>query len=197
MSKDPRIGRRILWPATGLSVLAALLALAPRMDAYILYIMTIMCLNIIMATGLNLVTGYTGQISLCQAGFLGIGAYACPLLMIHFHLPYLPAMFLGGFIAACAGLLVGIPALRVRGLYLAMVTLGFGEIVFLALHHWQGLTGGPLGLQVPTARIGPITIEGDLRLFYLFSITTVVLLIIARKPDRFQDRPGLQSHFPQ
>jgi branched-chain amino acid transport system permease protein len=149
------------------------------MDQYILYVLTIMCLNIILATGLNLLTGYTGQISLCHAGFLGIGAYACPLLIIHFHLPYFLALLAGGIIAGSAGFLLGLPALRVRGLYLAMVTLAFGEMVYLVLHHWQGLTGGPLGLEVPLATIGSVAIQGDLPLFYLFLIVAFILVLIA------------------
>jgi len=180
MTDALRLRSRILWHLAWLILLAGLLLLAPKLDVYILYVLTIVCLNVILATGLNLVTGYTGQISLCHAGFLGIGAYACPLFMIHCHLPYLLALLLGGLVAGLAGLMVGVPALRVRGLYLAMVTLGFGEIVFLVLHHWQGLTGGPLGLEVPAATIGGLVIEGDLRLFYLFVIAAVVLIIIAR-----------------
>ncbi len=180
MTTARSVRSKMLWHAAVLVVVAALLAAAPSLDVYFLYVLTIVCLNIILATGLNLVTGYTGQISLCHAGFLGIGAYACPLLMIHFHLPYLLTVLLGGLVAALAGLVVGVPALRVRGLYLAMVTLGFGEIVYLTLHHWQSLTGGPLGLEVPPARIGPLVIESDLSLFYLFLVAAAILIVIAR-----------------
>ena len=163
-----------------LLVLIGLAAIAPFLDVYFLYILTIVCLNVILATGLNQLSGYTGQISLCHSGFLGIGAYSCTILMIRLHLPYPLALLAGGLIAGCAGFLVGIPALRLRGLYLAMVTLGFGEIVHLVLHHWQGLTGGPLGLKVPTARIGPVVFKSELSLFYLFLFVAFIFVILAR-----------------
>jgi branched-chain amino acid transport system permease protein len=100
--------------------------------------------------------------------------------MICLHLPYPLALLAGGVLAGCAGFLVGIPALRLRGLYLAMVTLGFGEIVHLVLHHWQGLTGGPLGLNVPVARMGPVVFQSELSLFYLFLFVTLIFVILAR-----------------
>jgi len=157
-----------------LLVFIGLAVIAPFLDVYFLYILTILCLNVILATGLNLLTGYTGQISLCHSAFLGIGAYSCTILMIRLHL------LAGGLIAGCAGFLVGIPALRLRGLYLAMVTLGFGEIVHLVFHHWQGLTGGPLGLKVPTARIGPVVFKSELSLFYLYLFVAFIFVILAR-----------------
>jgi branched-chain amino acid transport system permease protein len=161
-------------------VFIGLAVIAPFLDVYFLYILTILCLNVILATGLNLLTGYTGQISLCHSAFLGIGAYSCTILMIRLHLPYPLALLAGGLIAGCAGFLVGIPALRLRGLYLAMVTLGFGEIVHLVFHHWQGLTGGPLGLKVPTARIGPVVFKSELSLFYLYLFVAFIFVILAR-----------------
>jgi branched-chain amino acid transport system permease protein len=163
-----------------LLVFIGLAVIAPFLDVYFLYILTILCLNVILATGLNLLTGYTGQISLCHSAFLGIGAYSCTILMIRLHLPYPLALLAGGLIAGCAGFLVGIPALRLRGLYLAMVTLGFGEIVHLVFHHWQGLTGGPLGLKVPTARIGPVVFKSELSLFYLYLFVAFIFVILAR-----------------
>jgi branched-chain amino acid transport system permease protein len=169
----------IPWMATG-AVLVGLAVVAPFLDVYFLYILTIVCLNIILATGLNLLTGYTGQISLCHSAFLGIGAYSCTILMIRLHLPYPLALLAGGMLAGFAGFLVGIPALRLRGLYLAMVTLGFGEIVHLVLHHWQGLTGGPLGLNVPVAKMGPVVFQSELSLFYLFLFVASIFVILAR-----------------
>ena len=166
------------WPLAILFL--ALIILAPFLDVYFLYILTIICLNVVLATGLNLLTGYTGQISLCHAAFLGIGAYSCTILMVRLSFPYLLALFSAGLIAGFAGFLVGIPALRVRGLYLAMVTLGFGEIAHLIIHHWQGLTGGPLGLNVPVAKIGPFALNNELSLFYFFLLVSFLCLVLAR-----------------
>ncbi|MCK4816649.1 branched-chain amino acid ABC transporter permease, partial [bacterium] len=174
-----KLSGKIGW-SLFLLIFLCLAIFAPFMDVYFQYILTVVPLNIILALGLNLLTGYTGQVSLCHAAFLGIGAYSCPLVMIHLHIPYPLALLLSGLIAACAGFLVGLPALRLRGLYLAMVTLGFGEVIHLILHHWQGLTGGPLGLRVPAAKIGPIIFTSDLSLFYLFSSVALALIILAR-----------------
>jgi branched-chain amino acid transport system permease protein len=163
-----------------LILFAGLLIFAPFLDDYFLYILAVVFLNVILATGLNLLTGYTGQISLCHASFLGIGAYSCTILMIRANLPYPLALLGGASIAGGAGFLVGIPALRLRGLYLAMVTLGFGEIIHLVLHHWQGMTGGPLGLRVPAAHIGPFVIKSELSLFYLFAVVAMISVLLAR-----------------
>jgi branched-chain amino acid transport system permease protein len=130
-----------------LLILAVLqLTLVPRLNPYFLQIINLIGINAIMAVSLNLITGFTGQFSLGHAGFMAIGAYSSAAVTVYLRdyflnilsfLPYglgetlffLLALGFGGLLAALAGLLVGIPTLRLRGDYLAIATLGFGEII--------------------------------------------------------------------
>lgn len=106
-------------------------------------------INIIMAVSLNLVVGLLGQLALGHAGFASVGAYACALFWINTELPESIAfplgLLIGGLAAAAAGVLIGIPALRLRGDYLAIITLGFGEII-RSLINFFSFTGGAKGL---------------------------------------------------
>ena len=86
-------------------------------------------LNIMLAASLNLINGYTGQFSLGHAGFMAIGAYVGVILTTNFHLPFIAALLAGGAAAGLLGALIGLPTLRLRGDYLAIATLGLGEIV--------------------------------------------------------------------
>ncbi|BCV25843.1 MAG TPA: branched-chain amino acid ABC transporter permease [Firmicutes bacterium] len=115
------------------------------MNAYVLQVLVLAGINVILALGLNLVSGFTGQLSLGHAAFMGIGAYTAALLTKAGQ-PFLAALTAGGLVAALAGALIGIPTLRLRGDYLAIATLGFGEILrVVALN--QKITGGPVGLR--------------------------------------------------
>lgn len=105
------------------------------------------CINIMLAVSLHLVIGVTGQFSIGHAGFLALGAYMSAIVTMKLQLPFIIALITGGIIAAVAGLIVGIPTLRLRGDYLAIATLGFAEIIrimFLNIEY----VGGAAGMQV-------------------------------------------------
>ncbi len=95
-------------------------------DNYYIYVANYIAINIIVAAGLNLLVGYTGQISLGHAGFFAIGAYGTIILMAKAGFPFLLALPCAAFISGCFGFLLGLPALRLDGPYLAIATLGFG-----------------------------------------------------------------------
>lgn len=103
--------------------------LAQNVDAYYLRIMVFIGINIILALGLNLITGVTGQLSMGHAGFMSLGAYTSAILSVHFGTPFYLAIIAGALLAAVFGFLIGIPTLRLDGDYLAMVTIGFAEII--------------------------------------------------------------------
>lgn len=115
-------------------------------------IMMLIFINIILATSLNLTTGFLGQIALGHAGFMSIGAYSAALFSLNVTgLPdlarFLISLIVGGLIAALFGLLVGVPALRLKGDYLAIITLGFGEIIRSIIENMPNVTGGAQGLK--------------------------------------------------
>jgi branched-chain amino acid transport system permease protein len=93
--------------------------------------------------------GFAGLVSIGHAGFAAIGAYVCTLLMVHFDVPYLLALPLGAIAAAISGVAIGVPALRLSPLYIAMVTFGFGQAVNYLVVNWIELTRGPNGMTVP------------------------------------------------
>jgi branched-chain amino acid transport system permease protein len=124
-------------------------------DIDFLHIGIIVGINIILATSLNLINGFTGQFSLGHAGFMAVGAYTSAYITLKAGLPvgtlaanlvFLAAMLAGGLLAAGTGLVVGIPSLRLKGDYLAIVTLGFGEIIRVLFTNMD-FVGGALGLN--------------------------------------------------
>lgn len=117
-----------------------------NLPAYPIGIMTIFCINAILALSWNLVAGFTGQFSMGHAGFMAIGAYTSALLMMKAGWPFLPSLLAGGTLSGLAGFLIGFPSLRLVGDYLSVVTLGFQYIITAILNNTVKLTGGGLGL---------------------------------------------------
>ncbi|MBQ9630885.1 MAG: branched-chain amino acid ABC transporter permease [Treponema sp.] len=131
-------------------VVPALLILVGAIDAYTAQVLIVASINAIMAISVNLICGITGQLSLGQAGFMAIGAYSTVLLSLNAHFPLPLAIITSGLITSCFGFLIGFPTLKLEGDYLAIVTLGFGEIIRVVLVNLKPITGGPNGKQFPT-----------------------------------------------
>ena len=130
------------------------------MENYIFVILIYTGIYAIAALGLNLIVGYTGLLSLCQAGFIAIGAYSTAVLMTKYHMGFWETMLLSGLIAAMFGMIIGIPTLRLRGDYLAIATLGFGEIVQNIIMNWDSVTNGPMGIHgIPGPKLFGITLS--------------------------------------
>ncbi|MBI3087627.1 MAG: branched-chain amino acid ABC transporter permease [Candidatus Omnitrophica bacterium] len=125
---------------------AALLVPIVNPNAYHLDVLTGAGLYALLALGLNVVVGFTGLLHLGYAAFFAIGAYAYALLNLHAGCPFWAGVIPAAAVAGAAGVVLGIPAMRVRGDYLAIVTLGFGEIVRIAFTNLERWTGGPNGL---------------------------------------------------
>lgn len=141
-------------------------------DAYTAQILTLAGINAIMAISVNIISGITGQLSLGQAGFMAIGAYATILFNQNAHLPLALAIVLGALVTIVFGFFIGFPTLKLEGDYLAIVTLGFGEIIRVIFVNLKSITGGPNGKQFPTA----LTLNPALA--YAVIIGTLVLVII-------------------
>jgi branched-chain amino acid transport system permease protein len=131
----------------------------------------------ILALSLNIVTGYTGLLSLCQAAFFGIGAYTTAILMTRTHINFWWILLLSGVFASLAGILIGLPTLRLKGDYLAIATLGFGEITRNVLLNWDSLTRGPLGISgIPAIKTFGIALDPILKVRYAVFVWIFVLL---------------------
>lgn len=121
--------------------------------AYVTNILVMACIYGILAMSLNLTVGFTGLLNLGHAAFFAIGAYTSALLALA-GVPFYASLAAGALAAAAAGYLIGIPTLKLRGDYLAIATLGFGEITRVVLKNWTPVTGGPMGLPgIPRASL--------------------------------------------
>jgi branched-chain amino acid transport system permease protein len=158
---------------------ALLLIVPPWLPQYWLYTLNLAIISIVGALGLNLLTGYAGQISLAHASFLAIGAYSAAYFA-KLGVPFFVVFPLAGLIAAALGCLAALPALRLKGLYLALATLAFFVIVDFLLRKLTGLTGGAAGTHVPPPSVWGWTVTGDKAFYFLFlTLATLVGLFMA------------------
>ncbi len=172
----------LFWSASLLLLLLAVPFFSPK---YYIFLLNIVIVHVILAVGLNILVGYTGQISLGHAGFFAIGAYGTALLMMKLQMPFVPALLLAGLIAAFFGFILGLPALRLEGPYLAVASLGFGMAIMHVIGHWQ-FFGGRTGIQVPPLEIGVpqlgfgLILQQDWQKYYLILFIAVIMVIAAR-----------------
>jgi branched-chain amino acid transport system permease protein len=146
---------------------------------YYVYMANYMAINVIVAIGLNLLVGYTGQISLGHAGFFAIGAYGTVVLMAKASFPFLLALPLAALATALFGFLLGLPALRLEGPYLSIATLGFGLTITQVIGRLE-FFGGRQGLHTPDLVIGPWHLDSDRQFYYLLILITILLTLAAR-----------------
>src|SRR5437899_5416917 len=163
--------------ATGAAVVVGWPWAAPP---YFVFLASLIAINAVVAIGLNLLSGYTNQLSFGHAGFLAIGAYVAALVTLRFPaLPVPLTLLLAGLATALVGLALGIPCLRLEGLYLAMATLAFGVVVTEAIMNLDWLTRGNDGLRVPVARLGPWALDTDAARWYLALAVTALMVVAA------------------
>ncbi|MBE3557291.1 MAG: branched-chain amino acid ABC transporter permease [Firmicutes bacterium] len=118
------------------------------LNLFITQTLVIMGINVILAVSLNLITGVTGQLVLGHAAFMGLGCYFAAILTYKMGLPFPVGLIGGGLVAGLGGLVIGLPTLRLRGDYLAIATLGFGEILRIVYQNWD-YVGGAVGMSPP------------------------------------------------
>ena len=142
---------------------------------------------IILGLGLNIVVGMAGLLDLGYVAFYAVGAYLFALLHMHFQIGFWTALPLAGLTAALLGILLGIPVLRLRGDYLAIVTLGFGEIIRLVLENWGDVTGGPGGIpDLPQPGLFGIDFDFQSSMIYFYYIVLVFMIFAIIVTQRLQ-----------
>ena len=122
------------------------------------------------AIGLNILVGYTGQISLGQGAFMAVGAYTAGLLTLNFGLPWGASIVFACLVTSAIGTFFGMPSLRLKGLYLAIATLAAQEIIEWVITHWTGVTGGTEALVVPAPQLFGVRMNTDFRFYWLVVI---------------------------
>lgn len=168
-----------------LAVLAGMIAMPLLSSIYQTNIMISALLYVMLALGLNIVVGLAGQLVLGYVAFYAVGAYTYGLLYQYFGLGFWACLPLGGVMAVVFGLILGFPVLRLRGDYLAIVTLGFGEIVRLTLQNWSSVTGGPRGISnIPRPALFGLEMgieESSIYIYYLvLAAVLITILMISR-----------------
>ncbi len=167
-------------PLLGLFMIVMILLPFTGLSNYVLRVVIMVGIYAMLALGLNLLTGYTGQVSLGNAGFYAIGAYASALLSTTCQLSFFTASLAAAMIAALFGLLIGLPTLRLSGSYLSIVTLGFGEITRLVLLNWEGVTNGALGIKnIPRPSVFGLELTLTNNGLYYLMLILVVLIAVA------------------
>jgi len=156
-------------------LMVALLALPFGLNNYTQFVVNTMLVYCLVALGFNVIIGYLGQLAFASAAFFGIGAYAAGLSMARLGLPFPVAIVLGAMAGALVGGLVGLPALRVRGHYLAIITLAVGELLRWCYVHLDAITYGPGGFTLPPMQVfgPPLT---DRAKYYVFLLCAAIAI---------------------
>ena len=153
-------------------------------NEYHYFIMNLILINLIAATGLQLLIGFTGLLSLGHAAFMGVGAYTSALLVTKWGGPFLLSIFAAGLVAAFFGIIVGIPSLRIKGFYLMVATIAFQFVIEYIIIHWDSVTRGIRGIELPTPHLFGISIERNQSYFLLLFFLTVFLMWGAKNITR-------------
>ena len=156
-------------------------AVAPAfLNAYYLFVANTILIYVLLSIGLNILVGYTGQLAFANAAMFGIGAYGTGLLQVHFGWPFWLAFPSGALIATAVGLAISLPALRLRGLYLALSTLAFAQFTQWVFLNWEAVTFGAGGFKTPPISFAPLPISKPFGLYYLSLILVLVLFVLAQ-----------------
>src|SRR6476619_8609642 len=168
MNKTTRIALVV-----GLMLIALL---PPFLKSYGIYLMSLLCVYLMAAFGLNLIVGYAGQMSIGQAAFYGIGAYTAAILMTKLGMSFWLVLPIAAIICFAVGLALGFPALRVQHHYLAFATLGFNVLVFLVMRNEEHVTGGTFGISgIPRPSLFGYSFDPGLPFFWFTLFFTVLL----------------------
>jgi branched-chain amino acid transport system permease protein len=164
------------------------------MQEFILLLLIYLGIYTILALGLNLIAGYTGLLSLCQAAFFAIGSYTSAILMVKYTGHFWLIFGASGLTAAFFGLLIGLPTLRLKGDYLAIATLGFGEIVKNVILNWDGVTRGPMGISgIPAPVIFGVELTEKYSYLILIWLTVLATYFILRRLVRSRFGRALEA----
>ncbi|OGN99225.1 MAG: branched-chain amino acid ABC transporter permease [Chloroflexi bacterium RBG_13_51_18] len=162
-----------------IAILVILFTTPLYLGNYWLGVFNFIGITLIAATGLNILTGYCGQLSIGHAGFIAVGAYTSAILTTRFEMPFLVGLLCAGLMAGIIGIIFGLPSIRVKGFYLAITTIAAQFIIMWVINQW-GWTGGQLGMTVPFASIGGYVFRSGPSQFYLIIGITVLCVFFAK-----------------
>lgn len=163
---------------------AALLPLAVSSD-YVDLLLNQIGIHVMLAVGYYVIYGMTGILSLAQAAFWGIGAYAAAILSVDLHLPVWVGFVAGPAIAACFGVLLGLPTLKLKTHYLTLATIGFAQVVRQVLINWEHVTHGPNGIRgIPAPAVGGFAFDTAGSYYYLILALVLLVVVVVNRVDK-------------
>ena len=164
-----------------MGILVTALILFPFISSpYLLFLGCMVGIAVISATGLNILVGLTGQISLGHGGFMGVGAYTAVWLADTFGMSLVLTLPLAGIMTALVGMVVGLPSLRVKGLYLAIATMAASVILHFVFVHWESVTGGNRGFNLQNASVFGLELNSDFRMYFII-IPLAVFAVVGQR----------------
>lgn len=166
-----------MWAIIGMGLFFTAVPLMS--SAYLLYVLNITGIAAIAALGLNILIGFTGQISLGHGAFFGVGAYAGAIIATRLGLPFWLSVPSAGIATAIVGMIFGIPSGRLKGLYLTIATLAGQFIIEYILVHWESLTQGTMGIMLPPASLFGLAIDSDREFFFVIFASLTCMTLVA------------------
>ncbi|MFO7882146.1 MAG: alpha/beta fold hydrolase [Kosmotogaceae bacterium] len=173
--------RQFIYSQRNWLALALIFVILPLIfsgQTFMLTIFSLLFVYTLVALGLNIVIGFTGQISIGHAAFMAIGAYFSAVMVSFFNVPFIVSFLGAGLAAGIFGVLLGIPALRLKGFYLAIATMAFGVVVEQTMHTWDYVGGSAGFRRIPNPSIFGFTLESDLSKLYLILFVSFILFIV-------------------
>lgn len=167
---------------TGVTLAVLLVVPWLGLNSYQMNIVVKVAIYITLALGLNILVGYTGLVSLGQAGFVAVGAYTTTILTKVYGWNFFTSLIVCVFIAAAVGIVIGLPSLRLTGTYLSIITLGFGEIIRTVIIVWEPVTNGPMGIRgIPRPELGGFTFTmANSGMYYLSLLLMLLVMLFCR-----------------
>lgn len=176
---------RYKYPAA--AVAFAALAILPLLvdNSYFTGILIRILLYTILASSLNMINGYSGQFNLGQAGLYCVGTYTAGILAVRYQVSFWLLLAASGLVTALFGYLVSLPTMKLAGVYLAIVTIGFSEITRLVALNWTSLTGGPMGIkEIPRPTVFGFRLSEPIHFYYVALLLAVLVIFIMRRVIR-------------
>ena len=186
--KKPTLDRAALL------VLLAILCILPfTVTGYVLYVVNLLMVFVVLALGLHVVIGETGQFALAHAAFFGIGIYTAGIINTAWHPPFIVSIAAGGLLSAVLGYLIGYLALRMRDIYLALATFAFGEAMQWVFLSWEKVTGGSNGMKMDPAELFGYKLTNDLQAYPFVIVLTGLMLWLTVALARSQYGSSLRA----